>query len=318
MPHVDRVALVPSARHIELAGSLPGDARIALWEDLRAGRVRPELVQFVVIGGSLTDEIRDLLRTLPNLAAVRISSVGYDWLVDHLPPDVRLYNSADVIADTTAETGVLGILAAMRAFPEHMHAQRERRWITHTELGPTEHGVQGVVGSTILVLGQGPVGRGIADRLDAFKARVVRFARTARNGPQAARIHALSEVNEWLPQADAVSLALPLTSATRSLVDGSFLGRMKRGSVLGNVGRGGVVDTTALIAAVRAGHLRAALDVVDPEPLPAEHPIWDVPGISITPHTGGASRQVREDITGASARMAAAFLRGEDLGPGVS
>ncbi|MBF0817179.1 NAD(P)-dependent oxidoreductase [Microbacterium paludicola] len=309
-----RTALVLSKEHLELAGPPPEGARLALWDDLVDGRIEPESVEFALLGGFQSRELRERLRDLPNLVAVRTVSIGYDWLVDHLPPGVAVYNSSDVMTDTTAETGALGLIAALRAFPEHLQAQRDHRWIGHDRRGATEHGVQGVVGSTILVLGQGGVGRGIAERLEAFKARVVRFARTTRTGARGERVHAFTELDQWLPLADAVSLALPLNVGTERLVDADFLSRMKPGAVLGNVGRGRVVDTDALIAAAREGRVRAALDVVDPEPLPADHPLWDVPGVSITPHAGASSRHMRDNIGPALAAMAGAYLRGEDLG----
>lgn len=312
-----RTALLLTPEQVEIAGDPPEGTRVALWEEFMEGRVEPESVEIVVIGGPRRTEFRERLRDLPNLAAIRTVSVGYDWVVDYVPSGVALYNSSEVMTDTTAETGALGVMAALRSLPEHLQAQREHRWPAVDERGTTDDGIQGVVGSLVLVLGQGGIGRGIADRLEAFKARVVRFARTARIGPHGERVHGLDELDRLLPEADAVSLALPLNHATERLVDHAFLSRMKPGAVLGNVGRGRVVDTDALIAAARDGRIRAALDVVDPEPLPPDHPIWDVAGISITPHVGGSSRHMRDNLPSALAGMAIAFLQGADLGTPV-
>ena len=80
---------------------------------------------------------------------------------------------------------------------------------------------------------------------------------------------------------------MPLTDATRGLVDAAFLARMKDGAVLVNAARGQVVDTDALLAELQAGRLLAGLDVTDPEPLPADHPLWEAPGLLLTPHVGG-------------------------------
>ncbi len=82
-------------------------------------------------------------------------------------------------------------------------------------------------------------------------------------------------------------LAVPLVDSTRKLVDASFLAAMKDGALLVNVSRGGVIDTDALVEALQDGRIRAALDVTDPEPLPADHPLWSLPGVLITPHLGG-------------------------------
>jgi phosphoglycerate dehydrogenase-like enzyme len=108
-----------------------------------------------------------------------------------------------------------------------------------------------------------------------------------------------------LPQADVVVLVIPLTSQTKAMVDDSFLRQMKHGALLVNVARGGVVDTAALVAALEERRVRAALDVTDPEPLPSDHPLWDAPGLLISPHVGGntsaflprARRLVREQVT---------------------
>jgi phosphoglycerate dehydrogenase-like enzyme len=91
-----------------------------------------------------------------------------------------------------------------------------------------------------------------------------------------------------LPQANVVVNLLPLTPETERFVDATFLARMKPGALLVNAGRGKTVDTDALLEALRSGHIRAALDVTDPEPLPADHPLWQAPNVLITPHIAGA------------------------------
>ena len=110
---------------------------------------------------------------------------------------------------------------------------------------------------------------------------VVPVARTARDG-----VHAFTELPELLPTVDVVIVVLPATAETRGLVDAGFLARMKDGALLVNVGRGDVVVTDDLVAALRAGRVRAALDVTDPEPLPDGHPLWSEPRCLISPHTG--------------------------------
>jgi phosphoglycerate dehydrogenase-like enzyme len=101
------------------------------------------------------------------------------------------------------------------------------------------------------------------------------------------RVHGVADLPRLLPGADVVVLTVPLTDATRGLVDAAFLARMPDGALLVNVARGKVVDTDALLAELTSGRLRAALDVTDPEPLPADHPLWSAPGLILTPHEGG-------------------------------
>lgn len=136
---------------------------------------------------------------------------------------------------------------------------------------------------SVLVVGYGSIGAAIEDRLEPFEcARVVRVARSARTtarGP----VHAIDELPSLLPEADVVILSTPLNPSTQGLVGPRFLAAMKDGALLVNVARGGVVDTSALLAELESGRLRAALDVTDPEPLPAGHPLWHAPHTLITP-----------------------------------
>ena len=113
---------------------------------------------------------------------------------------------------------------------------------------------------------------------------MTRVARSARDG-----VHAIEELPDLLPDADVVVLIVPLTDETRGLVDRDFLARMKDGALLVNMARGAVVDTDALRAELSTKRIAAAVDVVDPEPLPADSPLWSVPGLLISPHVGGAS-----------------------------
>jgi phosphoglycerate dehydrogenase-like enzyme len=138
------------------------------------------------------------------------------------------------------------------------------------------------------VLGTGGVGRAVAARLRPFEVELVRVARTARTDEEGA-VHGLGELRRLLPTADVVVLAVPLDASTRGLVDEGFLDAMRDGALLVNVSRGAVVDTDALAAAARFGSVRAALDVTDPEPLPAGHPLLTSSHVLVSPHVGGNS-----------------------------
>jgi phosphoglycerate dehydrogenase-like enzyme len=134
------------------------------------------------------------------------------------------------------------------------------------------------------VVGHGSIGAAIERRLLPFEAEVVKVARTARDG-----VHGWTELPALVPEADVVVLIVPLTDETRGLVDAEFLGRMKEGALLVNVARGAVVVTDDLVAALRSGRVTAAVDVADTEPLPEDSPLWDAPGLLISPHVGGMS-----------------------------
>jgi phosphoglycerate dehydrogenase-like enzyme len=127
-------------------------------------------------------------------------------------------------------------------------------------------------------------------------------------------VHGIEELPALLPEADAVILLTPLTDATRTLVDAAFLARMRDGALFVNAGRGASVDTDALLAELVSGRLRAVLDVVEPEPLPGDHPLWDAPGLlALTSHQAGDSEAADERAAALAAEQLGRVLRGEPL-----
>ena len=135
-----------------------------------------------------------------------------------------------------------------------------------------------------MILGLGSIGAAIADRLRPFGVEVIGVARSRRAtslGPD--------ELDAVLGTAEILVNILPLTSETRGLIDARRLGLLRDGALVVNAGRGPTMETDALVEELRSGRLRAALDVTDPEPLPADHPLWSTPGVIITPHMAGDS-----------------------------
>jgi phosphoglycerate dehydrogenase-like enzyme len=179
---------------------------------------------------------------------------------------------------STAELALALVLASLRGIPDFVRAQDAGEW--RSGFRPA------LADRIVLIVGHGSIGAAIEDRLTPFECEVVRVARTARDTPRGP-VHALSELPRLLPDADVVILVTPLTDATRGLAGAEFLARLKDGALLVNVGRGPVVDTKALLAELESGRISAALDVTDPEPLPAGHPLWHAPGVLISPHVGG-------------------------------
>lgn len=165
----------------------------------------------------------------------------------------------------------------------------------------------------VLIVGYGAIGGAIEDRLTPFEVarvtRVARSARTTERGP----VHPLTELPELLPEADVVIMVTPLTEDTRGLVNAEFLARLKDGALLVNVGRGPVVDTKALLAELESGRITAALDVTDPEPLPQEHPLWQAPGVLISPHVGGPTSAFLPRAKRLLAAQLTRFAAGEPL-----
>ncbi|ANS68164.1 dehydrogenase [Streptomyces lincolnensis] len=226
-----------------------------------------------------------VLRPMPHLGSVQVVqtlSAGVDNVtpgLKDLPAGVRLCNARGVHEASTAELALTLILASLRGVPGFVRAQDKGEW------GGGFH--PALADKNVLVVGYGSIGAAIEDRLVPFEvarvARVARSARTTARGP----VHPLTELPSLLPEADVVVLSTPLTETTRHLVNAEFLARMKDGALLVNVARGPVVDTKALLAELESGRLTAALDVTDPEPLPPDHPLWQAPGVLISPHVGG-------------------------------
>ncbi|MFC9389602.1 2-hydroxyacid dehydrogenase [Streptomyces venezuelae] len=227
------------------------------------------------------------VRPLAAMTSVRIVqtlSAGIDHVtpgIDALPPGVALCNAKGVHEASTAELTLALILASLRGIPGFVRGQDAEEW--RAGFYPA------LADKSVLIVGYGSIGAAIEDRLAPFEcARVVRVARSARTtarGP----VHPLAELPALLPQADVVVLSTPLTPETRHLADAGFLARMKDGALLVNVARGPVVDTAALLKEVETGRITAALDVTDPEPLPAGHPLWHAPGVLVSPHVGGST-----------------------------
>jgi len=211
-------------------------------------------------------------------------SAGVDWLLPKVPPGIVVCRAVGVHDASVSEWVVAVILATRRRLLEFWDLQRRAEWnrdIAEATDG-WQHPIDDLEGATVLVVGHGSIGRAVAARLAPFGAHVIGVARHPRNDARSA-----DELPRLLPEADVVVNLLPLVPETEKFVDAAFLARMKQGSLFVNAGRGKTVDTEALLAALKSGRIRAALDVTDPEPLPSDHPLWHAPNLLITPHIAG-------------------------------
>jgi phosphoglycerate dehydrogenase-like enzyme len=242
---------------------------------------------------------REMLEALPRLERVRVVqalSAGTDWIEARVPPWATLCNARGA-RDLAVAEWVVGALLG-DAYGQ-FEAARSRRW---SDAVPRE-----LHGATVLIVGFGSIGREVERHLEPFGVTVIGVARQARDG-----VHSVAELPHLVGRADAVVVLAPLTPETRGLVDAALLGRMRDGALFVNAGRGGVVDTGALVAELRSGRLRAVLDVVDPEPLPDDHPLWDL-ALAITPHNAGDSEAADERAVRFGAEQLVRFARGEPL-----
>jgi len=273
---------LPDQQWIDLVGPVEG-VEIVPWDMM--GEPPPGSdIELVVPPYMVFDPARmGRLSDPSGLRAVQVLSAGYDTVVPYVPPGVQLANAAGVHDASTAELAVTLTLASLRGIPDFVAAQGHSHW-----LPPLER--PSLADKRVLILGYGGIGAAIARRLSGFEVSLTGVASRARAGDELVpRVHGVDELPSLLPEHDVVIVIVPLSEATTGLVDRDFLAAMPDGALLVNVARGKVVDTQALLEATSTGRIRAALDVTDPEPLPADHPLWQVPGVLISPHVGGVS-----------------------------
>jgi phosphoglycerate dehydrogenase-like enzyme len=240
-----------------------------------------------------------LVDKLPELRLVQLLSAGAEVWLGRLPEGVALSTCRGAHGGSTAEWVVAVLLSFYRHLPYFLDAQRDRRWafqVTDT-----------LQDKRVLIVGAGDLGHQLARRLAPFDVTTTVVGRTARDG-----VHGEDELPGLLGSHHAVVLVVPLTSDTTGMVDAEFLSRMADGAILVNAARGPVVDTDALVAELRTGRLRAALDVTDPEPLPTDHPLWSVDGLLLTPHVAGSCTGREKRAYGIAAAEVARFVHGEE------
>lgn len=231
--------------------------------------------QFIVLpylGSSISHE--EAISRMTNVEVIQTLTAGFDSVLPYVPQGVTLCNAAGVHDDATSELAVLLTLSALRDLPRSFAAQQTHTWGTYFG--------KSLADKKVVLIGYGNVGKAAERRLLAFGCTVVPVATTARD-----HVRTVADLPELLPTADVVILIVPHNAGTVNLVDAKFLAQMKDGALLVNVARGVVVDTQALIAELETGRISAALDVTEPEPLPAGHPLWSLPNVIITPHIGG-------------------------------
>jgi phosphoglycerate dehydrogenase-like enzyme len=260
----------------ELLGDPPGNLRYEVVDPTEHVPDSVGEVEFYVPPYQVGPRVGEVLPRMTGLRVVQTMTAGVDNVRSLVPEGVVLCNGRGIHDASTAELALTLVLSSLRGIPEFVRAQDRASW--EPQWRPA------LADRRVLIVGYGAVGEAIEARLLPFEVEVVRVARSAREG-----VHPIEELPELLPEVDVVILVVPLTEATRGLVDEKFLARMKEGALLVNVARGAVVDTDALVAALECGRVSAAVDVAHVEPLPADHPLWRAPHLLVSPHVGGAS-----------------------------
>lgn len=293
----------------ELPGSgldrLRAEHEVELWEGdsapareaLAAGIARTEGLLAL-----LTDPVdAELIAAAPELRVISNYAVGVDN-VDVPAATARgipVGHTPDVLTDSTADLAVALMLAIGRRLVEGERIVRAGEWGTW---GPTWMLGRDLHGAAVAIVGGGRIGTAVARRLAGFGSDVV----VAGRGE--------GELDEALVVADFVTLHTPLTAQTRGLIAEAQLRAMKETAYLVNTARGPIVDSAALERALREGWIAgAALDVTDPEPLPADHPLLTAPNLLVIPHLGSATHRTREAMADLAVDNLLAGLAGERL-----
>lgn len=268
------VVCLPDQNAVDLLGTVPDGVEVIVWDGCGERPDRLEETTFWVPQVEDAENLDAKFTAMPRLEVVQLTSAGVEDVLGHVPDGVTLCDARGVHGSAVAELVLTLVLASFRRLPHFLDAQRQGRW----DLVESDD----LSGKKVLVVGAGDLGEQTARRFRAFDAVPTLVANTARG-----EVHGTDELPELVPDADVVVLTVPLTPQTTGLVDAAFLCRMVDGALLVNVSRGRVVDTAALLHELSTGRLRAALDVVEPEPLPGGHPLWSAPGLIITPHAAG-------------------------------
>ncbi len=255
-------------------------------------------------------------RRAPNLRWLHMGHSGADDPIfqELMARGVAVTNSAGVSAEPIAQSAIAGLLALNRGIPMWLDAQRRHAWEPDPRDAPLEVLPPVLSEQTMVILGLGAIGGYVAKYARALGMHVIGVRRSPATSEDG--------VDEWvpparlaevLPRADILVSTIPLTAETRGMLDASALDLLPPGAMFLNVSRGEIVDQAALIERLQSGRIASAyLDVTDPEPLPEDSPLWDLPNVILSPHDSGRSSGTRTRVDAIFLEEVAGWLRGEE------
>ena len=295
---------VPTEDLLAALSPMPAGIRAGVWDLLGEPQgLTYEEIDAVVLPYASEENWQPGLKRVPNLKLIQAQTTGYDGLQELVGPGVAVATAAGVHAAGTAELALTLMLASLRGIDEAVRNARSGTWNSRR--------FPGLADRRVLLVGVGGIGAAIVQRLEPFEVELTRVGSRARTDEHG-QVHGTDELAALAGSADVLVVITPLNEQTRHLIGREVLAALPDGALVVNVARGAVVDTGALTTEVCSGRLYAALDVVDPEPLPADHPLWKAPNAIITPHVGGNTEafvpRIRKLLTGQIGRLA----RGEE------
>lgn len=244
----------------------------------------------------------------PSVGLVQVPFAGVDHLLDVMRnTSARWSNAAGLYDATVAESTIALLLAQL-----HAHKRVGTSWDNRDEV--EAHTSFLFEDKTVAVVGAGGIGKRLIRMLEGFGPRIIAVNRSGNPVEGADETFATADIERVWPAADYFVALAPLTDQTHQLFDAAAFRAMPSHAVIINVGRGPLVDTDALVNALRAGHIAGAgLDVTDPEPLPDGHPLWEMPNVVITPHLANPPYSVRHRIGAHAAKVMERFAAGEAI-----
>ena len=257
----------------------------------------------------------EFLEKATNLAWVQVMTAGVDR---YIKIDPLMKNDSVVLTNNRAVHGPAiadHSMAMLLSLTRNLHYYRENQNKALWRRSDRDHTSIALEGKTMLVIGLGGIGTEIAKRGHGFGMRVIGTRRSDSPSPEfIQKVGKPNDLLKMLPEADVVVLAVPLTKETENMIDKEAFTAMKKGSYLINIARGKVVNTDAMIEALKSGHLAGAgLDVTDPEPLPKEHTLWSFPNVVITPHIAARSAVTKQRRAALLRENLRRFASGEPL-----
>ena len=305
----DRIGIPVTEKHVETVRKAMPDAEVRMassgQELIDAGFDADILICWVTGGGLCI--VEDYCRWSKNLKWIHGLSAGVEGVTQTSIaeiPGLRLTNAKGIHGIPISETVMGYLVSTMRMLPAVRENQKKHQWI---RLIPEE-----MYGKTVTILGIGSIGQAIAKRCKAFDMTVLGVKRSPAELPNVDEVLTEERMDEAISRADIVVMVLPATAATEKIFGAEKFALMKEGALFVNVGRGQTVDTDALVDALASGRLGGAmLDALDPEPLPEDHPLWDMENVVISPHMSAQSMLYMDRAFEVFADNVPGFLRGE-------